>query len=387
MSEKKKDDEEVHFAKSDAQNRKSKSRVQHNKKRITFNVVGVFLAVVFVLCGSGVLYVHGFLARINYKELNITSQTESSIETSKNDETSKGGETSEVSVPQPQLHVGDLLNDPMVLNIMLFGADRRSTDEYGRTDTMMLLSIDTRHQKLKMLSFQRDTYVAIPEYENNKLAHAYAFGGAELAVQTIQNNYGIKIDRYAIVDFNSFTAIIDTLGGIDIELTDEEIDYINWQCWKNNQVETRHELTDTAGVVHLNGRQALWHARNRGEDGICSGDDFTRTQRQRAVMDIIFNKMKNSNLTTLLNILYQIGPMITTNLKTSEITSLAANIMTYLNYDVESASFPERGSLGTDYIFDNVYDMWGNKMNCIIINNWYDFRKKIAVYLYEDSVF
>ncbi|MGN0536400.1 MAG: LCP family protein [Acutalibacteraceae bacterium] len=378
MSENKKDNGEIHFAKSE--NKKSKSRIQHNKKRIVLNIVGIFLSVVFILCGSGVLYVHGFLARINYKELNITSKPESSAETSKNNE------TSETSVPQPQLHVGDLLNDPMVLNIMLFGADRRSQDEYGRTDTMMLLSIDTRHEKLKMLSFQRDTYVAVPEYENNKLAHAYAFGGAELAVQTIQNNYGIKIDRYAIVDFNSFTAIIDTLGGIDIELTDEEIDYINWQCWKNKQVETRHELTNTAGVVHLNGRQALWHARNRGEDGICSGDDFTRTQRQRAVMDILFEKMRNSGLTTILNILYQIGPMITTNLKTSEITSLAVDVMTYLNYDVESASFPERSALGTDYSFDDVPDMWGNTMNCIIINDWYDFRKKIAVYIYEDAV-
>ncbi len=378
MSKNQGNNEEVHFAKSET--KKSKVRTRHNKNRIIFNIVGTVLVAAFIVCGSGVLYVHGFLTRINYKELNTTSKPENSTTASQTTVVENS------SVVQPQLYVGDLLNDPMVLNIMLFGADRHSVDEYGRTDTMLLLSIDTRHEKLKMLSFQRDTYVAVPGYDNNKLAHAYSFGGAGLAVQTIQNNYGIKIDRYAIVDFNSFTAIIDTLGGIDIELTDEEIDYINWQCWKNHQVETRHELTDTAGIVHLNGRQALWHARNRGEDGICSGDDFTRTQRQRDVMNIVFEKVKNSGIATILDILYQIGPMITTNLKTSEITSLAADALTYLNYDVESQSFPERSSLGIDYNFENVYDMWGNMMNCIVINDWYDFRKQVAVYIYEDAV-
>lgn len=364
---------------SSSNGKKAKPHVQRNKKQIAFNIIGIFLSVVLILFGTGILGVHAFLNRINYKELEESSKIS---EVSKIEASNALDGYQQNSVPQPDLHVGDLLNDPMVLNVMLFGADNHSDSEYGRSDSMILLSIDTRHQKLKLISFLRDTYVSIPGYGNNKLGHSFSFGGVNLAVQTIQNNFGIKIDRYAIVDFESFTSIIDTLGGIDIELTDEEIDYINWQCWKNKQVETRHELTDKAGIVHLNGRQALWHARNRDSvDG-----DFSRTSRQRDVINVIMNRLKSSDLGTILNILYQVGPMITTNLKTSEITELASNVLTYLNYDIESINAPESGSIGSDYIFDDVYDIWGNLINCIIIQDWYDFRRKVAVYLYEDSV-
>lgn len=134
--------------------------------------------------------------------------------------------------------------------------------------------------------------------------------GAELAIETIEYNFGVDVDRYAIVDFDSFTNIIDTLGGIDLELTDEEIDYINWQSWKNNQVQTRHEITAKAGVVHLNGRQALWYSRDRDS----AGSDWDRTNRQRIVLNTIMKDLKKSNLAQIMSIIYQVGPMIETDL-------------------------------------------------------------------------
>ena len=123
---------------------------------------------------------------------------------------------------------GTLIKDPMVLNIMLFGSDERPGETgYGRSDTMMLLSIDNRNKKLKLTSFMRDTYVNVPEWGDTKLTHAYSYGGPALAIETIERNFGIDIDRYAVVYFDTFPGIVDTLGGIEVEMTQTEADVMN----------------------------------------------------------------------------------------------------------------------------------------------------------------
>ncbi len=353
-----------------------------SKKHIIFNVISIILSIVLILSGSFCIVAYSYFSRINYMEI---------------DDEDTGVHHTGGYINDDRVHAysGELLNDPMILNIMLFGADTRKGQVSGQSDTMILFSIDTRHKKLKMLSLMRDTYVEIPDYENNKINASFFYGGASLAVQTVQRNYGIKIDRYAVVDFKSFRNIIDTLGGIDIELREEEIDYINWQCWVNGQVDTRDEMDinqfifyendegDMVANVHLNGRQALWHARNRGQEGICSGDDYTRTLRQRNVMGILINKLKRSNFSTIMSIIYDIGPMITTNLKTSEITKLAANATNYLKYDIVAKSAPEYSSFGVDFYYDNLW-INGYGLECIVIYDWDSFRRKVADFVFED---
>ena len=353
-----------------------------SKKHIIFNVISIILSIVLILSGSFCIVAYSYFSRINYMEI---------------DDEDTGVHHTGGYINDDRVHAysGELLNDPMILNIMLFGADTRKGQASGQSDTMILFSIDTRHKKLKMLSLMRDTYVEIPDYENNKINASFFYGGASLAVQTVQRNYGIKIDRYAVVDFKSFRNIIDTLGGIDIELREEEIDYINWQCWVNGQVDTRDEMDinqfifyendegDMVANVHLNGRQALWHARNRGQEGICSGDDYTRTLRQRNVMGILINKLKRSNFSTIMSIIYDIGPMITTNLKTSEITKLAANATNYLKYDIVAKSAPEYSSFGVDFYYDNLW-INGYGLECIVIYDWDSFRRKVADFVFED---
>ena len=353
-----------------------------SKRHIIFNVISIVLSIVLILSGSFCIVAYSYFSRINYMEIEDENQGMEHI----------GGHINDDRV---NAYSGELLNDPMILNIMLFGADTRKGQVSGQSDTMILFSIDTRHKKLKMLSLMRDTYVEIPDYENNKINASFFYGGASLAVQTVQRNYGIKIDRYAVVDFKSFRNIIDTLGGIDIELREEEIDYINWQCWVNGQVDTRDEMDvnqfifyeneegDMVANVHLNGRQALWHARNRGQEGICSGDDYTRTLRQRNVMGILINKLKTSDFATIMSIIYDIGPMITTNLKTSEITKLAANVTTYLKYDIVASSAPEYSSFGIDFYYDNLW-INGYGLECIVIYDWDSFRRKVADFVFED---
>lgn len=352
---------------------------------IVLKIFAVVIGALMIIGGGICIYLYINFSRVNYDSINV----DESIPSQTVQETSRGTKAYE----------GELLNDSEVLNILLIGADTRYNSNTGNSDTIILLSIDTKNKKLKLLSFMRDTYVAIPGFEDNKLAASYSLGGHELTVRTIQANYGIRVDRYAVVDFNSFRNIIDTMGGLDIELSQEEVDYIDWQCWKNHQVETRNELDaysrtytpNADGVevtkVHLNGRQALWHARNRGEEGICSGDDYVRTQRQRNVISLMINDLKKSDVTTIMSILYEIGPMVTTNLKTSEITALAANIKTYLNYEIVSQSAPDRMTIGTDYYYsDDGYHtpiyISGYQQSCIVINDWEDFRTRIANYVF-----
>ena len=369
-----------------------------SKKRVVLNVLACILASAMILGGCGCIFAYTVFHSLNYKEITVDDPDHNPQTSYINHDVAPIQESNSENV---KTYDGDLLNDPMVLNIMLFGEDTRQGQVTGQSDTMVIFSIDTRHKKLKMLSLMRDTYVEIPGYGENRLNAAYTIGGPALTISAIQKNYGIKIDRYAVVDFTSFKKIIDTLGGIDVELTSEEIDYINWQCWKNNQVETRNELDvnsytfkpNAEGVpvatVHLNGRQALWHARNRGQDGICSGDDFTRTQRQRNVINIIIDRMRNVDIPTLLQIIYDIGPLITTNIKTSEITSLAADISTYLSYNIVSQSAPMSDQYGTMFYFSDddhpifISGMWAS---VILIYDWDQFRQQVAEFIYEEQV-
>ena len=346
-----------------------------NKGLIVRNVFLILLAIIMAVSGTGFVYYYNTVDSLNF---NNFANAEDFAGSEKKDDTDVYDDSSlndgEISM---DLSEGSLLNDPMVLNVLLFGADKNDGSS-SRSDTMIMLSIDNRHKKLKLTSFMRDLWVYIPEYGYSKLNHAYAYGGAQLSIATIEQNFGINIDRYAIVDFASFRSIIDILGGIDIELSDEEIDYINWQSWKNNQVDTRNELTDSAGIVHLNGRQALWYARDRGdEEAGFSGSDFDRTDRQRKLLRTLANDMKSASLTQIISIVNEIGPLITTNLKQTEITTLVANSLTYLSYDMEEYRLPSD---------DNYLPGQHYGMATLDVSDWDLERKNLAIFVYEELV-
>lgn len=316
-------------------------RKVYNKMGRLKRILCIVFSVIFLISGSGMIYVYSVLNSLNFKDITDDSDTDAT-----NPSVSDGSE----DVSGFTVEEGELLQDSKVLNVMLFGEDNHGEDEHGRSDTMIMLSIDNRHKKLKLTSFQRDTYVYIPDYGYNKINSSYTYGGAKLSIQTIEANFGIKIDRYAVVDFDSFIEIIDTLGGIDMELTQDEIDYINYQMYKNNQASTPTTITDAPGTVHLTGQQALWYARNRGlsigEDGNeigIDGDDWDRTSRQRKLLETVFESMKGADLAQIVSIVSSIGPLVTTNLKKDEITALVTRSLTYLQYDVEQYYIPEEG--------------------------------------------
>lgn len=301
-------------------------------------IVCIALSVIFLLSGSGFVYYYSVLNSMNYVDISNDNDNTDSTLPSSSDVFGNGTSSN------------DLLQNSKVLNVMLFGEDNNQGEKYGRTDTMIMLSIDNIHKKIKLTSFQRDTYVYIPGNGYDKINASYTLGGAKLSIQTIEANFGIKIDRYAVVDFESFIKIIDTLGGIDMEVTQDEIDYINYQMYKNDQTDTATTITDAPGNVHLNGQEALWYARDRGltkgeddnEIGI-DGDDWDRTSRQRKLLETLFDSMKSADLGQIVSIVSSIGPLITTNLKKDEITALVSNALTYLKYDVEQYYVPEEG--------------------------------------------
>ena len=253
---------------------------------------------------------------------------------------------------------GTLQSDSQIQNIMIFGLDDHFDDDNGRAYTMMLISIDKKHNALKQVSFLRDLYLPIFNQGEDKLNAAFAYGGAKLAIETIEYNFKIKIDNYIVLDFDSFIYIINSLGGLDITLTQEEINYIDWQSFRNHQVEVEDELMSTApsfegqtGVkVHVNGRQALWHARNRGQEGICSGDDFARTQRQSEVIDAVIEKVQSSSIADLIKIAYDVAPMITTNMNLPDTVKTSLGMPNYLKYKVDTHKVPQKFNFDYDTV-------------------------------------
>ena len=359
-----------------ASREKPKKSKKKRQRLIIRNIVLITLAVIMALTGSGFIYYYKTIDSLNYSDSGDFDEDENydadgRREIKKYDIDINGGSVN------MSFDEGQLLNDPMVLNIMLFGADRDDGTSQ-RSDTIIMLSIDNRHKRLKVTSFMRDLWVYIPEYGYSKLNHSYAYGGPKLAIATIEQNFGVNIDRYAVVDFDSFREIIDILGGIDLELSAEEIDYINWQCWKNHQVKTRHEHQDKPGMVHLNGRQALRYARNRGDEEMgFSGSDFDRTERQRKMIRKLASDMKSASLADIIAIVDKVGPLVTTNLKKNEITTLVANSLTYLSYDLVEHRLPSDGN----------YDAgWHYGMSTLDIVDMESERKDLAIFVYEELV-
>ncbi len=257
----------------------------------------------------------------------------------------------------------DLMNDSMVLNTLLIGSDSMSTGDGGRSDSMILLSLDARHKKIKLTSLMRDIWVTIPGYGQDRLNASYAFGGPQLTIETIARNFGILIDRYAVVDFEGFLNIIDTLGGVDLELTADECAYIN----KYSQ--DKHTLRGS-GLKHLTGLQALHYSRDRNS----IGSDYDRTSRQRNLLKSLVNQMKSANLAQVTEILTQIGPLVTTNFKANEISRMATHAMTYLKYPVEEFRLP------TD---DNVRNETYSGKMVLVINSLAKAKQDIYNFIYE----
>lgn len=229
----------------------------------------------------------------------------------------------------------NLRKEKYVANFLIAGIEEIGGG--GRTDSMMLVSINKKDNTIKITSIMRDCYVEIPGSSPNKLNAAYSIGGMDLLVDTIQQNFKIKIDGYATVNFNSFESIVDILGGVDIELGSEEAKYLN----KTNYISNPAYRNVSAGMNHFNGNQALGYSRVRKVVTLGgANNDFGRTLRQRRVLNAIFEEYKSKNLFELMSIMDKVLPFVKTDLSGSEISDLLQAVVENRIFTIENHRIP-----------------------------------------------
>ena len=223
-----------------------------------------------------------------------------------------------------------------VQNILLIGIDTRAGSSWnGLSDSMILCSINNDKKTITLTSFMRDLCVNIPGKGTAKLNAAHGKGAGPLLVQTIEENFKIHIDYYATVNFYNMINIIDALGGVDIDVTDEEANvmaiYIKQMCQGIGLDPTPYYVT-TTGHIHLNGMQAVAYARNR----YTKGWDYKRTERQRIILTAMFAKLQASDLGTINSFLNAALPNITTNMPGDIVMYFVNNASLYLGYGFQA---------------------------------------------------
>lgn len=223
-----------------------------------------------------------------------------------------------------------------VINILLMGIDQGGRNyPYGRSDAMIVVSINKKTKDIKLVSFARSAYVAIDGYANTRLNHAHGYGGPALAMDTIEKNYKIRIDNYISTTFEAFQQLIDCLGGVDIGLTQAEINDETMQY-----VLSLQGYTDLVpGTYTLNGYSTLNYVRLRKIDS-----DKERTQRQRNVLTALAAKARSMNVIELNRTLNEILPYITTDLSQTEILGQMMNVPSYLSGNMEQYVLPHKSS-------------------------------------------
>jgi len=267
----------------------------------------------------------------------------------------------------PHKHSASALSSGNVTSILLIGTDGRTTDERGRSDTMILLSLNSKTDKITLTSFMRDCYVDVPGYGMDKLTHAYSYGGAELLMETIENNFSVRIDDYVSVNFTSFASIVDAVDGVEIEISDAEAQEIN-NILRNEVNELMGDSADAdmlsgGGKIHLNGKQALAYARIR----YIGNADFERTERQRTVISRIADKLKSFKPSMITDIANNAIPQVTTNMETSQLYLLSLRLPFVIGYDIQQLQIPAEGTYSGDNVsgagsvlrvdFDKNYDI------------------------------
>ena len=236
----------------------------------------------------------------------------------------------------------DLLSDSDVINILLVGSDHGAIEgDHGRSDSIMIATVNQDTKELKLTSLMRDIYVEIPGHGHNKLNAAYAYGGVELLYQTIAQNFGIKIDKYCVVDFDTFKKVIDKVGGIEITLEEKEAEYLN----STNYISQAKNRDVKAGKQTLNGDQALGYSRIRHVVSEKYGDgDFGRTGRQRAVIQAALDKVLQQSPTKIADIALDALSDVSTDMDASYLKSLVAKVLSLGTTEIYQQRIPLEGT-------------------------------------------
>ncbi|MDF2865670.1 MAG: LytR family transcriptional regulator [Clostridia bacterium] len=248
-----------------------------------------------------------------------------------------------------------------VKSVVFFGIDTRDTEGgySGRSDTIMVASINPQNKGVSLVSIPRDTYVNIPGYGKDKINHSYAFGKEQLAIKTINSNFGLNLTEYVTIDFVGLIHVINKLGGIELNITNEELSYINNHS-KNSYDMTGNKIKmlTSSGLVTLSGEQALTHSRNR-----TVGNDFTRASRQRTVIEAIINKLSSLGINDIMSVSDSILSEVKTNINVTEYMGILSKVIseknTYLknivSAQIPSVDYSEGKMINSVYYFTTDY--------------------------------
>ena len=336
-----------------------KKRQKGHRGRTVLQCIAAFLCVVMILFGAALIYISTDLIA----ELTTNTITK---------------DPAKLGIRE------DAVVDDSIKNIALFGLDSRSSDFRGQSDVTMILTVDNRHGAIKMTSILRDSLVNIEGENfsgehvdwNSKINAAYAVGGPELAIRTLNQNYGLRIEDYVTVNFVNMAAIVDAFGGVEMEVTAEEIEEINlnlrnlyWEVEQQKQqdiaVGTYDELnypiildsdymsaTGDVATYLLNGNQAVSYGRIRN-----IGSDFGRVERQQKVLTGLVQRVKQLSITDYPSLIKNLMPYCETNLDLNDIMSMVPILAT--DMDMESISIPDPDFETDlqDINYDLVYDL------------------------------
>ena len=229
-----------------------------------------------------------------------------------------------------------LPNGREVYNVLLIGSDRRNDSWNGNSDVMIVMSVNAGSKKLSLTSFMRDLYADIPGYGVHKLNYAYAAGGAKTLMETLEDNYELPIDNYAVVDFETMAKVVDLVGGVEIEVSDAECKVLNDYLTSMNAAD---DYLPGGGSYVLNGNQAVAYMRIR----YVGNNDYERTQRQRDVLGVIFASMQKLDAEQLTKLVDEILPNVENDITPVDMIRLMALLPDIGDYELSESRIPYDG--------------------------------------------
>lgn len=232
--------------------------------------------------------------------------------------------------------------------ILLVGSDAYDDDNRGRSDTTILVQVDGESKTIRMASFLRDLYVKIPGKGSNRLNASYIWGGEELLRKTLETNFGVTADAYVEVNFERLVQVIDAIGGVEVEVSEEERKQVNsilkFYNVKIGDAES-DQLLQTSGLVNLTGKQALCFSRIRKIDG-----DFQRTGRQRKVLEAAFHKVTQLSMAEISMLILQNIDAVKTDLTVADAVDLIPLALRCKNATFETLTIPVSGAYNSTTI-------------------------------------
>ena len=327
---------------------KKEKKPMSKKKKTLVIILCILLAFFLFVGGFAIWYVNDKLNRIDYdtEQTTIAPNQEfvddEKIEFAEMDDVT--GNSFREFLKNWATNGGEKMSNKNVLNVLLIGSDasatesgRASVTDKGNTDVMMLVSIDKANKKIKLVSFMRDSYTYMDQFDSyGKLNAACANGGAPYLVETIENDYKIEIDGYALVDFDSFQEVIDVLGGVKVDVPKHVISYINRELKSRNE----QQITQTSGgEMTLTGAQALAFSRVRYSD---KDGDVSRVARQRQVVNALIDKCVNASLSDINEVFDVVLANVRTNIPKKDILSYATKAVTegWAKYEISEVTMP-----------------------------------------------